>query len=209
MGGWGGELTGVKQVEKKLYEAKLSVPQTLEAALKISSRLVIAEARLILEDEIYSRPRREDEYELTRRLYKSFRAGAIDISGAVAMREIRNTAPYAVFLELGTTAHRIEPKNALALHWHTSSTSDIYAWSKGHDVSGIVAMEFMARAIRNTRAAVEDVFAAAFRNIGVDENQIFRLSAASLGGGAGDEADDFYASDDSYEIELHDWHRST
>ncbi len=68
--------------------------------------------------------------------------------------------PYGAFIEFGTKAHRVEPRNAKALRWRTGGRGPIsafgatkagskknFAFSKGHRVRGIKARRIVPKTI--------------------------------------------------------------
>lgn len=67
-------------------------------------------------------------------------------------RTIQSPAEYAVYQNYGTSAHWVEPKSALALHW------DGTYFSKGHMVSGIEAKHFVEDSIEETSARIQEFF---------------------------------------------------
>ena len=66
-------------------------------------------------------------------------------------RTIQSPAEYAAYQNYGTSAHWIEPKNKLALHW------DGY-FSKGHMVSGIAGKHFVEDSIEATMPRIQEFF---------------------------------------------------
>ena len=66
-------------------------------------------------------------------------------------RTIQSPAEYAAYQNYGTSAHWIEPKNKLALHW------DNY-FSKGHMVSGIAGKHFVEDSIEATMPRIREFF---------------------------------------------------
>ena len=80
---------------------------------------------------------------------------------------IQSPAEYAAYVNYGTSAHWIEPKNAKALHWE--GTGMMYAgglyhshgyggFSKGHIVGGIQARHFVEDSIEETQARIAEFF---------------------------------------------------
>ena len=66
-------------------------------------------------------------------------------------RTIQSPAEYAAHVNYGTSAHWIEPKSKLALHW------DGY-FSKGHMVSGIAGKHFVEDSIEATMPRIQEFF---------------------------------------------------
>ena len=65
--------------------------------------------------------------------------------------QIQSPAEYAAYQNYGTSAHWIEPKNKLALHW------DGY-FSKGHMVRGIAGKHFVEDSIEATMPRIQEFF---------------------------------------------------
>ena len=76
---------------------------------------------------------------------------------------IKTPAKYALFVDQGTKAHWIEPKNKKALHWE--GTGSMYAgglmrsygyggFSKGHMVGGIQARNFVQKSFEQLQPLV-------------------------------------------------------
>jgi hypothetical protein len=68
---------------------------------------------------------------------------------------IRETAPYAVYLEDGTTAHWIEPVSATVLAWTEGGQT---FFSKGHVVSGITAWHTFSRAMDHAESLIDNIW---------------------------------------------------
>lgn len=67
--------------------------------------------------------------------------------GGIQVRFV-SSAPYAAYVENGTVPHRIEPRQALALHWQ-SNGQDVFARYVNHP--GTKANPFVKRAIEATK----------------------------------------------------------
>ena len=66
-------------------------------------------------------------------------------------RTIQSPAEYAAYQNYGTSAHWIEPKSKLALHWDGF-------FSKGHMVSGIAGKHFVEDSIEQTMPRIQEFF---------------------------------------------------
>ena len=80
---------------------------------------------------------------------------------------IKSPAAYALFVDQGTKAHWIEPKNKKALHWE--GTGSMYAggmihsygyggFSKGHIVGGIQARHFVDKSFEQLQPLIPGYF---------------------------------------------------
>ncbi len=66
---------------------------------------------------------------------------AYEMSGATALVGPDKAHFYYAFFETGTSAHRVEPRTAQALHWGGD------AFSAGHTVGGVASTPFMRPAV--------------------------------------------------------------
>ena len=66
-------------------------------------------------------------------------------------RTVQSPAEYAAYQNYGTSAHWIEPKSKLALHWDGF-------FSKGHMVSGIPGKHFVEDSIEQTMPRIQEFF---------------------------------------------------
>jgi len=68
---------------------------------------------------------------------------------------------YGVFLNYGTKDHDIAPKNKKALRW--SPNGGGFAFSKGHRVRGIKAVDFIGKSARETFNNLDTIFNTALK----------------------------------------------
>ena len=66
---------------------------------------------------------------------------AYEMSGSTALVGADKAHLYYAFFETGTSAHRVEPRTAQALHWGGD------AFSAGHAVGGVASTPFMRPAV--------------------------------------------------------------
>ena len=66
-------------------------------------------------------------------------------------RTIQSPAEYAAYQNYGTSAHWVEPKTKMALHWDGF-------FSKGHMVSGIAGKHFVEDSIEATMPRIQEFF---------------------------------------------------
>ncbi len=117
----------------------------MEVAMKASLNVIRQNARLILIDHYQTTPKSEWETQRTGLLYKAFRAHVVTVGDGVSIGNLRNSAQEGLWLDQGTKAHWVAPRNADVMAWRVSS--DDWRYSKGHMISGIEALHFMSEAL--------------------------------------------------------------
>jgi len=71
---------------------------------------------------------------------------------------------YGIFLEYGTRKHSVAPKNKKALRWNALGG---FAFSKGHEVSGIKAEHYLSNAAKETFSSLNRIFTAELHKKGI------------------------------------------
>lgn len=153
---------GFDKAMSRFREGALPYENTLDVAIKASLNVLRKNARILLKAYVYDKPGRGAwEEALTGRLYKSFRAVVLEVSGAKGAGVLRNTAPEAVWVEHGVKPHPIDAKNVQALHW-IDSLGD--AFSKHVEHPGFEGVEFMKGALAMSRPEIREIFLQAFKS---------------------------------------------
>lgn len=155
----------VRPIERFFTEGLDTIDEDIEVVLKMASAIVVQNAKRILKEEIYDADRGEHAAILTGRLIGSFRREPVHIAGRIGSQNVANTAPEAYWLEHGTSSHYIPVGEKGFLAWQGPEG---WAYSKGHNVSGVKAMHFMERAMLESEADVISLFYVLVESLNLD-----------------------------------------